>query len=71
MEKNRSDNLKNYRITKCRKNILWQFIILESLFFLAFITGYFIDPQLIRAIWLILSGTLFILTGIFFYFCRK
>ena len=40
-------------------------VAFEVLFLVAFLIGYSIDPTLLRVVWLVLTGTLTVLGGIF------
>lgn len=57
----------NQRLESCRKKARLQLLLFELLLIAAFIAGYFVDPQLLRSFWLVLSGTLIVLTGINYY----
>jgi FtsH-binding integral membrane protein len=54
--------------TKCRSYALWRLLAIGLAFVAAFTLGYLISPFLLRIIWLILMGTLAVLTGISMYF---
>ena len=66
-EKNHFDRQTNLVKKNCRKRLVSYLICSAVLSLFAFVSGYFIDPMLLRNIWLIASGTTLVLCGIAIY----
>ena len=66
-EQNHFDHQNNPVKKNCRKSLVRYLIYSAVISLFAFVSGYFIDPLLLRNIWLIASGTMFVLCGIAIY----
>ena len=66
-EQNHFDRQTNLVKKNCRKRLVSYLIYSAVLSLFAFVSGYFIDPLLLRNIWLIASGTMLVLCGIVIY----
>ena len=49
---------------KCRNRAIWCLLGIGLAFLAAFIVGYFLSPFILKTVWLVLMGTMVVLTGI-------
>ena len=52
---------------ECRKRGKRNLGLLSLVFIMLFVAGYFIDPGILRNVWLIASGTLAVINGLFLF----
>jgi hypothetical protein len=68
---NTKDDLANNRVSQCdedcQKRGKRNLVILCLVFIMLFVAGYFINPSILRIVWLILSGTLAVISGLFLF----
>lgn len=52
---------------ECQKRGKRNVVLLGLVFIMLFVAGYFIDPGILRNVWLIASGTLAVITGLLLF----
>ena len=65
-EQNKDNDSSNAGMMKCMKGAKWFLLMPGVLIILAFILGYLLDPETVKTLWLILTGTLVVLGSIFY-----
>lgn len=51
----------------CQKKGKRNLVLLSLVFIMLFVAGYFINPSILRNVWLIASGTLAVITGLLLF----
>ena len=51
----------------CQKKGKRNLVLLSLVFIMLFLAGYFINPSILRNVWLIASGTLAVITGLLLF----
>jgi len=69
--KNNLNDLADNRVCQCdqecRKRGKRNLVLLGFVFIVLFVAGYFLDPGILRNVWLIASGTLAVITGLLLF----
>jgi len=69
--KNNIHGLVDNRISQCdegcEKRGKRNLVLLGIVFIMLFLAGYFINPSILRNVWLIASGTFAVITGLFLF----
>lgn len=65
-EQDEKNGLPKKGMMKCMKGARWFLLIPGVVIALAFLLGYFLEPDTVRVLWLIITGTLLLLGSTFY-----
>jgi len=65
-EQNEGTSFMKKCMTKCMSGAKWFLLIPGVILILIFLLGYFLDPEMVRVLWLVITGALIVLGSTFY-----
>ena len=63
---NNDENSSNQGMMKCMKGEKWFLLLPGVIIILAFVLGYLLNPEIVKMLWLIITGTLIVMGSAFY-----